>query len=255
MSTKRESKINQLLQHQPAGTVFLASWMEKHGYSRDLQKRYRSSGWLESVGFGAMKRTGEDVDWLGALYSLQKQGGYDLHAGGRTALSLHGLAHNIEMGRRQVYIYMPYKVAPPKWFTAHDWGVVLHIIQTNFLPAGVGLVSFMEKGFEVSISSPTRALMEFLYHAPGEFEFLEAYYLMEHLNNLRPAKVQQLLEKSTSVKVNRLFLYLAQKAGHTWFSHIDLSSVNLGKGKRSIAKGGVLIKEWQITVPRELDEL
>lgn len=202
-----------------------------------------------------MKRRGEQLDWLGALYSLQTQGGYALHAGGRTALSLQGLAHTIDIGRQQVYLYAPYKNTPPKWFLGYDWGVDIHITQTTFLPAEVGLVSYEIQGFQVRISSPARAIMEYLYHVPATFEWVEAYHIMEHLNSLRPDKVQQLLQHSTSIKVNRLFLYLAQKAGHTWFSHIDLSSVKLGKGKRRMAKQGVYINEWQITVPKELDAL
>lgn len=43
------------------------------------------------------------------------------------------------------------------------------------------------------------------------------FELMEGLNNLRPNQVQDLLEKCESVKVKRLFLYLAEKAGHEWF--------------------------------------
>ncbi|MDD7886801.1 AbiEi antitoxin N-terminal domain-containing protein [Flavivirga sp. 57AJ16] len=33
MSTKKGFKINQLLQSQPSGTVFLSSWLVQHGYS------------------------------------------------------------------------------------------------------------------------------------------------------------------------------------------------------------------------------
>lgn len=66
MNTNNPTKINQLLQKQPPGTVFLSSWLEKQGYSRDLQKRYKASGWFESIGTGAMIRKGDSVNWLGA---------------------------------------------------------------------------------------------------------------------------------------------------------------------------------------------
>jgi hypothetical protein len=255
MSATNETKINRLLQSQPEGTLYLASWMVQQGYSRELQKKYRESGWLEPIGVGAMKRKGEAVDWLGALYSLQTQGGLSLHAGGRTALSLQGLAHFIEEGKEPVYLYTPYKETPPKWLTEYDWGMELRIIKTNFLPQDVGLVPYQVKGFDIRISAPPRALMEYLYHVPADFDMMEAYHLMENLNNLHPSRVRELLEKSRSVKVNRLFLYLAQKAGHAWYKHIDITSVKLGKGKRSLAKKGVLVKEWQITVPKELEAL
>ncbi|MGM0389613.1 MAG: AbiEi antitoxin N-terminal domain-containing protein, partial [Natrinema limicola] len=57
----------------PKGTVVLASWLVKQGYSHDLQQKYIRSRWLEPVGKGAFKRTGEEVDLFGALYALQSQ--------------------------------------------------------------------------------------------------------------------------------------------------------------------------------------
>ncbi len=74
-----------------------------------------------------------------------------------------------------------------------------------------------------------------------------------HLNNLRPASVQSLLEACTSVKVKRLFLYLADKAGHDWHNYLKLEKVDLGSGKRSIVKDGVYVSQYQITVPKELE--
>jgi hypothetical protein len=67
--------------------VALSSWLMKSGYSFDLQKRYRESGWLESIGTGAMIRAGDRVDWEGAIYALQKQAGLNIHPGGRSALA------------------------------------------------------------------------------------------------------------------------------------------------------------------------
>jgi hypothetical protein len=75
---------------------------------------------------------------------------------------------------------------------------------------------------------------------------------MEGLNNLRPASVQKLLEGCTSVKVKRLFLYLADKVGHEWLNYINLGKVDLGSGKRAIVKNGVYVSKYQITVPKEL---
>jgi hypothetical protein len=76
---------------------------------------------------------------------------------------------------------------------------------------------------------------------------------MEGLNALRPDQVQELLEACTSVKVKRLFLYLADKAGHQWFSKININHLDLGSGKRSIVKQGVYVAKYQITVPKEME--
>ena len=84
---------------------------------------------------------------------------------------------------------------------------------------------------------------------------MEVFELMEGLNNLRPATVQKLLEGCTSMKVKRLFLYLADKAGHEWLSYIDLDKVDLGSGKRAIVSDGVYVAKYQITVPKALDSI
>ena len=60
--------------------------------------------------------------------------------------------------------------------------------------------------------------------------------VMEMLNGLRPELMQTLLEECKSVKVKRLFLFMAEKAEHAWFSDLDLSKISLGTGKRAIVK-------------------
>ena len=42
---------------------------------------------------------------------------------------------------------------------------------------------------------------------------------------------------------------MAEKLNHPWLKFLDLSKVDLGKGKRSLVKGGVYISKYQITVP------
>jgi len=115
------------------------------------------------------------------------------------------------------------------------------------------LIETEHKSFTVKVSSPARAVMECLYLTPKAQPLLEVFELMESLNNLRPATVQKLLEACTSVKVKRLFLYLADKAGHEWFNFIDLDKVDLGSGKRSLVSRGTYVAKYQITVPKELE--
>jgi hypothetical protein len=57
-----------------------------------------------------------------------------------------------------------------------------------------------------------------------------------------------------SIKVKRLFLYLAEGHGHPWFERLDLNALDLGKGNRSIVVGGRLDPKYQITVPVGLGE-
>lgn len=81
----------------PKGLVLLTSWLQANGYSPDLVKRYRHSGWLESIGFGANIWSGDAVDCFGALYSLQEQCNSSIHVGAPSALSLQGKSYYFQL--------------------------------------------------------------------------------------------------------------------------------------------------------------
>ena len=94
-----------------------------------------------------------------------------------------------------------------------------------------------------------------MYLSPKNLDLIECYHLMENLVNLKPKLLQELLENCDSFKVNRLFLYLADKAQHQWLSFIDTSKIKLGNGNRRITANGTYVAKYQITVPKELAEL
>jgi len=253
MSTVRETKLNTLLSTQPSGAVLSSAWLSDQGYSLDLQKRYKKSQWFDSIGTGALIRHGDQVDYLGGIYALQSQLGLFVHPAGKTALSMQGKAHYLELSAKRVQLFGGKQDSLPLWFKKRDWGVSIECKLTSFLPPDLGLIEIEHKSFTVKVSSPARAVMECLYLAPKSQPLLEVFELMESLNNLRPATVQKLLEECTSIKVKRLFLYLADKAGHEWFNFIDLDKVDLGSGKRSIVSQGTYVAKYQITVPKELE--
>jgi len=253
MSTDKVSKINLLLSQQPQGIVFQSAWLQAHGYSYNLQKRYRESKWLEPIGDGAMKRFNDSITYEGGLYALQKQSGMSTHPGGKTALQMQGLAHYILLEQSLVFIFGSPSEQLPLWFKKYNWGVKLNYHASSFLPPSLELVEKKVNQFSILISSPLRALMECLYLAPDEQDLMECYHLMEGLNNIRPSAVQEMLECCGSIKVKRLFLYLAEKAGHAWFARLNPEKINLGKGKRSIVTKGVYNSKYQITVPEELE--
>ena len=247
------SKINRLLSSHPPGIVLLSSWLVKQGYSHDLQRRYRKSNWLQPIGTGALARTNDKVSYEGAIYALQAQGGLSIHPGGRTALSLLGKAHYLELSASKVMLFGGSGEKLPAWFKKHDWGLKVDYYETSFLTQDIGLTEVEFKNFSIKVSGAARALMECLYLAPHKQELTECFELMEGLNNLQPKQVQTLLEDCQSVKVKRLFLYMAEKANHSWFNYLDITKIDLGKGKRSIVKNGVLVDKYGITVPKELE--
>lgn len=252
MSTDKKIKINQLLSTHPSGIVYQSFWLVKQGYSLDLQKRYRKSDWLTSIGTGAMIRSGDNVGYEGAIYALQQQAGLFVHPAGKTALSLLGKAHYLELSPKKAVVFGGKNEKLPTWCKTHDWGIQLDYYSSSFLPADIGLVEVELKTFSIQVSSAARALLECLFLAPKNQELVECYQLMEGLNNLRPNLVQKLLESCTSIKVKRLFLFLAEKANHSWVKHINLEKIDLGSGKRSIVKNGAYNSKYKITVPKEL---
>lgn len=254
MNSHRVSKINSLLSNHPRGTVLTSAWLVEQGYSLDLQKQYRRSQWFDSIGRGAMIRHGDVVDYLGGVYALQSQLGLHVHPAAKTALAMQGKSHYLELATKRAQLFGGRADSLPLWFQGRDWGLHIDSNMTSFLPPELGFVKVSHKSFTIKVSSPARAILECLYLAPKHQPLVEVYELMEGLNNLRPVSVQNLLEACTSVKVKRLFLYLADKAGHEWLKYVCLEKVDLGSGKRAIVKDGVYVAKYQITVPKELDE-
>ncbi len=255
MSTNNEIKLKKLLEIHVPGTIMLASWLVQKGFSHDLQQRYRKSNWLESVGVGAFIRPGETINWLGALYSLQKQTQLAIHVGGITALSMSGFSHYLRIGNEHVYLYSAQKVNLPQWFNKYFESDKIVQVRTSILPGLVGLTEYQTSQFQLIISSPERAIFESLFLVPDKLDMIEIYQIMTSLVNLRPGVVQKLLEGCTSVKVKRLFLFMAKKANQQWLQFLDLTILNLGSGDRSIVKNGVYNSEFRITIPKELDNL
>lgn len=255
MSTKRQFKLKKLLQSVPNGAVCLATWLESIGISRDLQTRYRKSGWLMSIGIGAFIKPGDNVEWQGGVYAIQKQANLSIHPGGLTALTFQGLAHYLRLGGGTVYLFAKPRTILPKWFKNNDWNKPVEFYRSAFLPESLGLVEYKESMFSINISTPERAILECLYLAPEKMDLVECYQIMEGLVNLRPQLIQELLEKCTSIKVSRLFLYMAERSKHAWLKHLDKTKFNLGKGDRSIVKNGVYISSYKITIPKELANL
>lgn len=252
MSLENEKKLNPLIADWPVGAIYATSWLKKSGFSDQLLNRYKKSHWLTSVGPGALKRAGDEVSYQGAVYALQKQLDSSIHVGAKTALALQGKAHYLQLGNVTATLFGGSEAKLPAWFNKANWNVKTEYHSTSFLPPELGLVDLELKTFTVKISSPARAIMECLYLTPKKQELMECYELLEGLTNLRPQQVQALLETCTSVKVKRLFLFLAEKAKHGWFEYLDVSKVDLGAGKRSIVVNGVLNTKYQITVPKEL---
>lgn len=254
MNTEFSSKINQLIHQWPKNAVVVDSWLEQHGVSNDLKHAYFRSHWLAPLGRGAAIQHGSKVNWRSGLYALQEQSSLPVHAGGKTALEEQGFGHFVRYQETKVWLFAVQKLKLPSWFAGHQWGPEVELVRSNFLLPNLGLTKKEVGEFSFTLSSPERAILEVLYLVPNKQGFEEALLLFEGLTTLRPKLLQELLESCSSIKVKRLFLFMADRQQHSWFKRLDVSKIDLGHGKRSIVKGGALNKKYGITIPSGLGE-
>lgn len=252
-SLQKQTKLKQAILNWKKGTVQTSSFLNGKGFSRSLLNFYTKSGWLELFEHSAYILKNDNIEWTGVVYGLQQNSVTLIHPGGKTSLSLQGYAHFISSELKTVYLFAPKRVKLPLWVMKHKWDLSFEFYPTSLFTAenNAGFTEYSSGTFSIKISSPERAAMEMLHLLPFKQSFEEALQIMENLTTLRPKILQPLLENCTSVKVKRLFLYMAEYHNHPWFKKLDLSSVDLGKGKREIVKNGTLDSKYLITVARQ----
>lgn len=257
MGNEINSKLNQLLLNWPAGTVYTSTGFVSQGYNYDLINKYKQNKWISQIGQGSYIRYGTKAEWTGGLYAIQTQLKLNIHAGGKTALYLKGYAQFISQKKYPVFLFGSRGVKLPSWFKKHNWGVPVSLTTTNLFPYDLnkGFSKHDEQNFSITISSPERAMMEMLYHVPKKVSFKEAFLIMENLTSLRHTFVNELLAACSSIKVKRLFLFMAEKHNYPWFNNLNISDIYLGKGKRIVEKNGILDKKYLITVPKDTIEI
>lgn len=279
MNMQNKGKINQLHGLLDEGLLAPTWWLEEQGYSRSLLFQYVSSGWLTSPARGVYRRPGPPLKWQHVVASLQLLGGMYLHLGGMTALVHRGLGHYVKMGGEEtICLYGPEvlpawvnKLGVPERFVVRSdamfgrlrayrngQGQLMNFADESLAPNALSAFGLQEMtwgnwDWRLLYSSNERAMFEVLQDVPSRESIQEADLLMAGLTNLRPDVVMTMLENCGSVKVKRLFLALAERHHHQWFTHLDLTSVNLGKGKRMLAPGGNLHPKYLITLPTDLD--
>jgi len=245
-------KLKYLLQNWPKGTVVVDPWLKKIGISKELKRTYKKNEWIKTVGRGAIAKMEDEVKWPGGLYAIQNELKYAIHIGGKTALELQGYAHYIRTGETKVFLFSSTRAKLPFWFAEYNWGVDVCLNYTKFLPAEIGMTTKKFGDFSLTIASPERAMLELLYQIPNQQSMIESHLIMQGLIGLRPTLIQELLEASTSIKVNRLALFFGDFLNHPWFKKIDKTKINIGSGIRQITKAGHYDTKYQICIPKEI---
>ncbi len=257
MGIEKQTKINQLMRNWPDGEIKSSVWLNAKGYRANLIQKYKGN-WIEAIGTGAFKKSGDHVTWAAALECLQKQLLTEVHVGGKTAIEFAGKAQYLKMNEKSVVVLSNKKEALPSWVKKNNWDIKLEFKVKNLFNSNL---AFGEKsnGFttinagksSIIASSPERAYMEFLDELPKSASYVEAKEIMENLISLRPSMLQHLLENCKSLKVKRLFFHFAEKINHPWFKKLNMEKVELGSGKRVVFENGVLDKKYNITVPKD----
>lgn len=247
MSTKLQS----IFAH-PNGEPLFTRRLIELGISESLIQKYKQSGWLEPLGGGAWKKFGDKLGWLQSFESWRQLSLTSLHIGGLTALELHGRSHYLRKNHAIVFFGAKSEKLP-LWFRKYQFEVKFRVVATEWLYNAIGIKAFISPGgVTTSVSTPERAFLEFLYDVPRHNDCVEAFHILQGLATLRPKLLQELLNASSSVKVNRLFFVMSKKVGHSWVRRINMDQVQLGKGPRVIAPNGKFNSEFQIKIPLEL---
>jgi hypothetical protein len=252
MNGQNVHKLNNLLKVWPRGTVAVSSWLKTQGVYRQLSEAYVKSSWIDSIGHGAFKHSEDPVDWPGGVYALVEQLNLHVHVGGRSALELQGHMHFVPLGENYpVYLFGLTRFLPV-WFREQKWKRPVSYVHTSVFPYNekAGLTRKDMGSFSITLSSRELAIMEVLYLVDQNETYEHAALLMEGLNTLRPDLVQELLEKTSSIKVKRLFMHFAEKFDHSWFKRVKKAKINLGKGKRVIGGGGNFDSKYNLSVPK-----
>jgi hypothetical protein len=254
-----------------------ADWLERHGVSRQLRRKYVMRRWLLPLARGVYRRPSPSEEpgslpWQVLVVSLNTFLHRPISVGARTALELQGFSHYVAASAsREAHLYISEQL--PKWVSQVpvNTRLVFHNARRLFrsgripLPPGqagidpalanAGLTQkpWGDRKWTLLMSTPERAVIELLDEVPRRETFHQADVLMEGLRNLSPRRLQALLTDCKNVKVKRLFFWFAERHNHAWLSKIDRSAIGLGKGKRMLARGGRLDPKYNITVPEDLD--
>lgn len=231
----RHQIIKRLQAEQPRGAPFGLATLNQFGVSPQLAARYVEGGWLVRLAQGVYAFPNDNFGVHSALLFLQKRVA-SLHIGGRSALALQGVRHNLS-SRDTWVLWGDTRFVLPEWFTsrfparyvhAHlfDWPDTGLADKTLATPPG------MPEGVLVSV--PERAILELLYDAGVKQGLEEARNLFDGLRAPRRELLGQLLSCCTSVKAVRLFL--------TWARETDVVDVDALLAQHAVRVGSN--KRW-----------
>lgn len=259
----------------PYGMLATKKWLAAQGLSAHALDNAVKTDTLLLLATGVYSQYSRSISWEGVVASMQRMAIENkadnnkplnskkilppVLVGGLSALALSGLSQYLSFGSTQhVHLYAQDKL--PTWLARLSLSAKFEGHSTKLLwPEELLQDEKFVKQHDweqalppVYFSCPEKAIFEVLLNVPDSVSFEHADELMQGMVNLSPRKLDALLAACKSVKVKRLFFWLAKRLNYPWFKKLDENNYDLGSGKRVIAKGGKLDKDYLITVPSHM---
>lgn len=208
----RHELIKRVQTDLPRGAPFDLATLARLGVSPQLAARYVESGWLLRLAQGVYAFPNDNFPLHGALRLLQERVP-GLHIGGKSALALQGVQHNLA-SHDTLVLWGDIRHTMQSWFTSRfpsryvhaslfDWPSTALARKTLATPPS------QPQGLPVAV--PERAVLELLYETGTKQSLEEARNLFDGLRSPRKELLGQLLNCCTSVKAVRLFLTWARE--------------------------------------------
>lgn len=264
--TVKESYKQSLKTLLPYGMLATKKWLAEQGLSAHALDNAVKTDTLLLLATGVYSQYSRAVTWEGVVASMQRMMEKSVDeqlppvvVGGLSALSISGLSQYLSLGSTpHIHLYATEKL--PSWLARLSLPIKFEGHSTSklwpdSLSKDIAFVKKHEWGEQlppVYFSCPEKAILEVLMDLPESVSFEHADELMQGLVNLSPRKLDALLKGCKSVKVKRLFFWLAKRQAYPWFDKLNVENYDLGSGKRVVAKGGKLDTEYLITVPQHM---
>ena len=246
MSTLRSENLKKLFlfnREIPITTTKL----KKNGISPSLARKYKESGWIESIGTGAFKFPGAALTIEGVLHALQEDLSLNIYAGAKTALELSGVRH-FYRERDKIYLFADIKTNLPLWVKSYPWGRDIQVVRSVKWNKKKFLFNPGTKDFDFFVASRELAILEQIELINRGEHFLETAQLFEILDSLNPELMNEML-KEASVKGKRIFSFLANYYNHSWKKSLNRRIIATGDSVITVEKGGKYIKDYHLVIP------
>jgi hypothetical protein len=197
------------------------------GISADLAVHYVRAGWLMRLMRGVYGRPNDTLTLHPSLLLLQRK--LDgLHVGGKSALDWYGVRQYVSQ-QPVLHLYGWAAGRLPDWFiklfpAEYHRKRLFKERPDALLHAG----PFEKRSEAPRVSTPERALLEFLSEVGVRQSLQEARELTESAYNLRADVLHELLQQCTSVKTVRLCLQLGRELSLPWAAKLDPATLPTG---------------------------